>query len=123
MSWVTHLRRLPAPHPRRGSSRRWRTANRCRGGMGTTRRLFAKHSPVPLRVEPIADTARFAPLRFQFDISMGVRKDDRGLRSTLDVIIAQHQPEIDALLRSYGVPLESTGLGGIQPASTSATER
>ncbi|HEY6434919.1 MAG TPA: substrate-binding domain-containing protein [Acetobacteraceae bacterium] len=84
---------------------------------------FAKHAPVPLRVEPITDTARFAPLRFQFDISVGVRKDDRGLRSTLDVIIAQHQPEIDALLRSYGVPLESTGLGGIQPASTSATER
>lgn len=66
---------------------------------------FAQRSPVPLRVVPIADTERFAPLRFQFDIAMGVRKEDEDLRMRLDQVIACFQPDIDAVLRSYAVPM------------------
>jgi mxaJ protein len=65
----------------------------------------AKISAVPLTVVPIIDTEDFAPLRFQFDIAMGVRKGDHELKARLDDIIARKQPEIRALLESYGVPL------------------
>jgi mxaJ protein len=65
----------------------------------------AKHSAVPLTVTPISDTDEFAPLRFQFDIAMGVRKGDHGFKASLDDIIARRQGEIDQLLQSYGVPL------------------
>lgn len=65
----------------------------------------AKHSPTPLRVVPIEDTQSFAPLTFEFDISMGVRKGDDALKARLDDFIARKQPEIRSLLTSYGVPL------------------
>jgi len=38
---------------------------------------------------------------------MGVRRGDHALREKLDRVIAESRPEIDALLRSYGVPLVS----------------
>jgi quinoprotein dehydrogenase-associated probable ABC transporter substrate-binding protein len=68
----------------------------------------AKTSAVPLTIVPIADTEDFAPLRFQFDIAMGVRKGDHALKARLDDIIARKQPEIRALLASYGVPMVQT---------------
>jgi mxaJ protein len=64
----------------------------------------AKISAVPLTLVPITDTEDFAPLRFQFDIAMGVRKGDHALKVRLDDIIMRKQPEIRALLASYGVP-------------------
>ena len=66
---------------------------------------FAKGSPVALRVTPITDTRRFAPLQFQFAIAMGVRKGDTALRDRLDAVIAREQPAIRNILRSYGVPM------------------
>jgi quinoprotein dehydrogenase-associated probable ABC transporter substrate-binding protein len=66
---------------------------------------FAKDAPVALQVTPMTGTRRFAPLRFQFAIAMGVRKDDRPLRDKLDAIIARKQPAIRNILRFYGVPL------------------
>jgi mxaJ protein len=68
----------------------------------------AKTSAVPLTVAPIADTEDFEPLRFQFDIAMGVRKRDHALKARLDDIVARKQPEIRALLASYGVPMVQT---------------
>jgi mxaJ protein len=68
---------------------------------------FAGISPVPLRMSPITDTERFRPLRFQFDISMGVRKDDTALKARLDAIISRDRVEIDSLLRRYNVPVMS----------------
>lgn len=72
----------------------------------------AETSPVPLTVAPIADTEDFGPLRFQFDIAMGVRKRDHALKARLDDIIARKQPEIRALLASYGVPMIRMGARG-----------
>jgi mxaJ protein len=68
----------------------------------------AKTSAVPLTIAPIADTEDFAPLRFQFDIAMGVRKGDHALRARLDDIIARKEFDIRALLASYGVPMVQT---------------
>jgi len=66
---------------------------------------FAQRSPVPLTVTPIRDTERFAPQQFQFAIAMGVRKGDHALRDRLNAFIDEHRSEINALLRTYGVPL------------------
>jgi quinoprotein dehydrogenase-associated probable ABC transporter substrate-binding protein len=66
---------------------------------------FAKHSPVPLVVTPITGTESFAPLLFQYSMAMGVRKGDDGLRDRLEDAIEQLQPQIDALLKSFGVPM------------------
>ena len=65
---------------------------------------FAKESPVPLTVKPIADTEDFRPLIFQYDIGLGVRKGDHALKSKLDGILVQKRPEIAALLQRYGIP-------------------
>jgi mxaJ protein len=76
---------------------------------------FAKLSPVPLTIAPIRDGERFAPQKFQFAISMGVRKGDDGLRDQLNAFIDKCHLEIAALLRTYGVPLvelTATGSGG-----------
>lgn len=69
---------------------------------------FAKRSDVAMTVTPIENTDEFAPLAFQFDIAMGVRKGDHALRDQLDAVIARYQPMITEILRSYGVPLVST---------------
>jgi mxaJ protein len=65
----------------------------------------AKRSDVPLDVSLIEDTDDFAPLKFQFDIAMGVRNGDERLRRQLDHFIRHKQSEIRALLDQYGVPL------------------
>jgi mxaJ protein len=69
----------------------------------------ASRSSVPLDVTPITNTEEFAPLRFQFEISMGVRKGDRELKALLDDFIVRKRPEITALLTSYHVPLLPLG--------------
>jgi quinoprotein dehydrogenase-associated probable ABC transporter substrate-binding protein len=66
---------------------------------------FAKDAPVALQVTPITGTRRFAPLRFQFAIAMGVRKNDIAMRDKLNAIIAREEPEIRNILRAYGVPM------------------
>jgi mxaJ protein len=73
---------------------------------------FARQSPVPLRITPIADyemfstrLSHFGLAAFQYDIAMGVRPGEEALRRTLDRVIADHQPQITALLRHFGVPV------------------
>jgi quinoprotein dehydrogenase-associated probable ABC transporter substrate-binding protein len=65
----------------------------------------AKTSRVPLSITPIQGGEQFAPLRFQFEIAMGVRKGDHALRDQLNDFLAQNAAEITALLENYGVPL------------------
>lgn len=66
---------------------------------------FARQSAGTLRVIPMTETESFAPLIFQFDMAMGVRKGDDKLREALDRIITQKRPQIVALLESFGIPL------------------
>jgi mxaJ protein len=44
-------------------------------------------------------------LPMAFDISMGVRKDERALLRELDEVLAQQEARIQALLREYGIPV------------------
>jgi quinoprotein dehydrogenase-associated probable ABC transporter substrate-binding protein len=43
--------------------------------------------------------------RMDFQIAMGVRHSDQDWKRQLNRIIAENQPEIDGVLRQYGVPL------------------
>ncbi len=66
---------------------------------------FAQRAPVPLVVQPLVEYDSVTGLPFAFNMSMGVRRRDRELRDSLQHVIDQKRPEIEAILRQYGVPL------------------
>ena len=65
----------------------------------------AEHSPIALHLTPIEGMERFAPLRAQFDVAMGVRHGNDALRDKLNTVIIDNRSRIEALLSAYGVPL------------------
>jgi quinoprotein dehydrogenase-associated probable ABC transporter substrate-binding protein len=65
---------------------------------------FAKRSRVPLDLRPVTP-ARDGSLQYVFDIAMGVRRRDSTRYALLNSEIQRRQPEIDRILRNYGVPL------------------
>jgi mxaJ protein len=65
---------------------------------------FARRSPTPLDLVPV-DGPIDPALPFAFDVSMGVRRDDRALAAALDDVIARRSREIQQILAGYGVPL------------------
>jgi mxaJ protein len=65
--------------------------------------FFANRSTIPLELIPITPD-KDGPLRFAFDVSLGVRKDDGNLRDQLDKFLTDHREEIDRILDDYNVP-------------------
>jgi mxaJ protein len=65
---------------------------------------FAKHSTVPLDLTVLPDTDRATGFPFVYELTLGVRRADRGLRDTLNMLIDRHHADIDAILHDYGVP-------------------
>ena len=65
---------------------------------------FAQREPVPLDIRPVSPQIDLPFLPFVFDISMGVRRENAGLKEQLNKIIARRRKEIDAILELYGVP-------------------
>ena len=65
---------------------------------------FAEHSPVALDVVPVSPQIDLPFLPFVFDISMGVRRENSGLKEQLNGIITRRKHEIDAILQQYSVP-------------------
>ena len=66
---------------------------------------FAKRSPVPLSLQPLAERDSLSDLPFRFDIGMAVRRKDRALRDSLQKVLDRKGPEIQAILKEYGVPV------------------
>ena len=66
---------------------------------------FAQSSSVPLLVQPLAERDSLTDFPFRFNIAMGVRRRDRALRDSLDAVLVRKAPEIQTLLKKYGVPL------------------
>jgi mxaJ protein len=79
---------------------------------GPTAGYYIKHSRVPLTAVPLSPPIDLPFLPFVFDISMGVRRGETALRDRLDAIIERRQPEIDGILRRYGVPRLDLPAGG-----------
>jgi hypothetical protein len=44
-------------------------------------------------------------VRFDFSIAMAVRHGDKALRDRINGLLASNGPEIEAILKDYGVPL------------------
>lgn len=65
---------------------------------------FARRQPVPLDLVPVSPQIDLPFLPFVFDISMGVRRQDKDLKEELDRILERRKPGIDAILDAYGVP-------------------
>lgn len=61
-----------------------------------------RRSDAGLRLVPLASEPG---VRLDYEIAMGVRHADREWKATLNRLIADNQPQIDAILRDYGVPL------------------
>jgi mxaJ protein len=66
---------------------------------------FADKAAEPLALEPVAPLVDASLLPMTFNISMGVRKEDRELRAELDAALERRKKEIEAILHDYGVPL------------------
>jgi mxaJ protein len=64
---------------------------------------FAQRSPAEMEITPVEPRIDPPFLPFVFDMSMGTRRGDP-LHGRLEEILARRRPEIDAILRDYGVP-------------------
>jgi mxaJ protein len=58
----------------------------------------------PFHLVPVTPQVDLPFLPFVFDIAMGVRRGDEGLRDELDAILVERRSEIDAILAEFGVP-------------------
>ena len=67
--------------------------------------FFAARSPVPLRLEPVTPWLADQQWPMQFDVSVGVRKDDQKLLKAIDRVLVSRKPDINRLLAAYHVPL------------------
>ena len=65
---------------------------------------FARTAKAPLIITPLPERDSLSDFPFQFDIAMGVRRRDRALRDSLNVLLERKRPEIQAILEQYGVP-------------------
>jgi mxaJ protein len=74
---------------------------------GPTAAFFARREKVPLKLDPIEPQSDGPALPMVFDVSMGVRREDRDLKREVEAALAKRRGEIRAMLESYGVPLVS----------------
>jgi quinoprotein dehydrogenase-associated probable ABC transporter substrate-binding protein len=66
---------------------------------------FAKQAPAPLKVVPLPARDSLSDFPFQYNIGMGVRRRDKQLRDSLQSVLDRRAPEIQSILRQYGVPV------------------
>lgn len=69
---------------------------------------YIKNSQAPLEVRLVKDDAQKSngeKVPMQYEVVMGVRKDDARLQAALDKVIGEKQGEINAILQQEGIPL------------------
>jgi mxaJ protein len=66
---------------------------------------FAARSKVLLRLEPVTPWMADMQWPMQFDISIGVQKDDQKLLKQIDAVLERRKADIGKLLKAYNVPL------------------
>jgi quinoprotein dehydrogenase-associated probable ABC transporter substrate-binding protein len=64
----------------------------------------AQRSPVPLEIVPVSPAVDPPGLRFAFDISLAVRKEDVAFKADLERILQRKRAEVDRILSDFGVP-------------------
>jgi quinoprotein dehydrogenase-associated probable ABC transporter substrate-binding protein len=68
---------------------------------------FATRQSASLAVTPVSTGDNDASLRFNYDISVGVRKEDSALRDQLEGVLGRRHKQILKILDAYGVPVIS----------------
>lgn len=66
---------------------------------------YARPWAAQLALTPVAGDALQPGLAFQYPMSVGVRRGDAALLAEVQAVLDRRQPEIQALLQSYGIPL------------------
>jgi mxaJ protein len=64
----------------------------------------ARAQAAPMKIVPVSPEIDLPFRPFVYDISMGVRREDRALQEELDGILERNAERIDALLDRFGVP-------------------
>lgn len=83
---------------------------------------YAQHAREPLVLTPVSPQIDVPFLPFVFDISMGVRRTDPGLRNRVDEILVRRRAGIDSILAQYHVPRAASpgaSTTGASPAGAS----
>ena len=81
---------------------------------------FTQQSQAALEITPIADESPNPALPLSFDIGMGVRQGDTKLKQQLDSELIRRKPDIDLILRSFGVP---RSIRDVSPSARSGDAR
>jgi quinoprotein dehydrogenase-associated probable ABC transporter substrate-binding protein len=66
---------------------------------------FVRQAEAPLSMQPLPERDSLSDFPFQYNIGMGVRRRDRALRDSLQSVLDRRRPEIEGILRQYGVPV------------------
>jgi quinoprotein dehydrogenase-associated probable ABC transporter substrate-binding protein len=66
---------------------------------------FAKRQPIALEVVPVTEAGEAHAVPFEYDISIGVRPEDRAWKEHLEGIMDRRKGDIRKILIEYGVPL------------------
>jgi mxaJ protein len=66
---------------------------------------FAKNASVPLVIQPLPERDSLSDFPFRFNIAMGVRRRDKQLRDSLQSFLDRRAPEIQSILKQYGIPV------------------
>jgi mxaJ protein len=65
---------------------------------------FTKQLGVPLKLTPLPAKDSLSDIPFQYDMGIAVRRRDKDFRDSLQAVLARRRPEIDAILKQFGVP-------------------
>jgi len=66
---------------------------------------YAKKSPVPLVLTPLPARDSLSDFPFQYNIGIAVRRRDKEFKDSLEAVLTRRQPEVQAILKEYAVPL------------------
>ena len=66
---------------------------------------FARNAAAPLVLQPLPERDSLSDFPFRFNIAMGVRRRDKELRDSLESFLQRRAPEIQSILKQYGIPV------------------
>jgi mxaJ protein len=72
---------------------------------GPTAGYYAKQSPVPLVLQPLPAKDSLSDTPFRYSIGMAVRRRDKELRDSLQTVLDKKAPQVDSILKAYGIPV------------------
>jgi len=66
---------------------------------------YAKSATVPLVLTPLPAKDSLSDFPFQYNIGIAVRRADKEFKDSLNAVLTRRQPEVQAILKEYAIPL------------------